>query len=369
MEEQVIQITKRLRVSKLQKYRVYLQYILLGVLLSLIPIIQQAGIYFRSSTVITIGTVIIYAIVALGLNLLLGYSGLVTLGTAGFMGLAAYASAYFTVKLELPFLLSFVLSVTIPVVISLLIGLASLRIEGYYLAIATLGVAEIFRKLFERLTNITEGFTGINTNYPKIFGFQFGRTETFIFIVVIFVLLMIVMHHLVNSRTGRALLAMRGSQPAAKAMGVNILKYRLLAFSISTFFAAVGGVLYVHFIQFTHPSDWILNRSLNVLAMVVIGGMRSIGGALLGAFIVEGFKSIVFDKIPLISNLTGLSSVFNGGLLILVVMIYPRGIIHLPRDIYNKLKEVKQLYDNRVKKKVNQLNDRVIEEGDDRHDN
>lgn len=335
--------------GQFKKYSTYIQYILIGLLLILTPFAASAGL-INNSTVTTIGTVLIYAIAALGLSLLLGYSGLISLGTAGFMGLAAYSSAYFTMNLELPFLLSFVLAVAFPVAISLLVGLASLRIEGYYLAIATLGIAEIFRKLFEQLDKFTNGYRGKSARYPEIFGYVFQKEEMFIFIVVILVILMILMYNLVHSRTGRALLTMRGSNAAAQAMGINILVYRLVAFALATMFASVAGVLYVHFIKYAYPTDWILTLSLNILAIIVIGGMRSIGGALLGAFVVYGFSDLVLKDIPVIGDVYGLSSMFTGVLIILVILFYPLGLTHIFKDLYRIFKE-KRFYRMAITKK------------------
>jgi branched-chain amino acid transport system permease protein len=322
------------------KYKTYIQYIIIGILLILIPYLALAGV-INNSTVTTIGTVLIYAISALGLSLLLGYSGLISLGTAGFMGLAAYFSAYFTRQLDLPFLLSFVLAVGIPVAISLLVGLASLRIEGYYLAIATLGIAEVFRKLFEQLEGFTGGYRGASARYPTIFGYEFDKQSTFILIVVVLVILMILMYNLVNSRTGRALLTMRGSNAAAQAMGINILVYRLVAFALATMFASVSGVLYVHFIKFAYPTDWILTLSLNILAIIVIGGMRSIGGAIIGSFIVYGFSDIVLQKLPVIGDVYGLASMFTGVLIILVILFYPLGLAHMPQSFRKWISNMK----------------------------
>lgn len=325
----------------IKKYKTYIQYIVLGlVMIFVLPTMAYNGIIFKSSDIQIFGNVAIFAIAALGLTLLLGYSGLATLGTAGFMGLAAYCSAYFTTHWNLPFFLSLLLSVLIPVAFSLLVGLASLRIEGYYLAIATLGVAEIFRKLFEKLKWFTNRQQGVYPDTPKIFGIQFTSDMTYVLIVIILVILMILLHNLINSRTGRALLAMKGSNEAAKAMGVNILKYRLLAFALATAFASVAGVLYVHYIEYTRPSDWTLTLSLNVLAIIVIGGMTSIGGALLGSFIVYGLNGIVLQQISFLNKLPGFSSALIGVLIIVILIYYPRGLIHLFTDLKIWLKKL-----------------------------
>jgi branched-chain amino acid transport system permease protein len=311
----------------------YSSYLAFGILLSLAPTMQQFGL-LTSSSIIVLGTVIFYSVVAIGMNVLLGYSGLISLGTAGFMGLGAYISAYVTEDFGLPFLLSLIISVGIPVVIGIVIGLISLRIEGYYLAIATLGVSEILKHIFIEMEVVTNGFSGKNASYPKIIGdIALDRQWTFILMVAILVGLMIFTYNFIHSRTGRALLTMRGSEAAAQAMGVNLLQYKLTSFALATMYAAIGGVMYVHFIRFSYPSGWNLTLSLQILAVIVIGGMRTITGPILGSFIVFGVPELILKELPIIGSIDGLAFIFNGLLIILVILFYPNGTIYLGRDI------------------------------------
>lgn len=312
---------------------VYGKYILFGIVLCLTPMLQSFGL-ISSATVTIFGTIIFYAIVGIGLNVLLGYSGLISLGTAGFMGLGAYISAYLTNDMKVPFIISLIVSVTIPLVIGLIIGLISLRIEGYYLAIATLGVAEIFRQVFIEFEVITGGFSGKSASYPKLFNLiQLDRALTFILMSVILVIIMILTNNFIHAATGRALLTMRGSEAAAQAMGINLLKYKLIAFAVATLYAGLGGVLYVHFIRFAYPATWSLTLSLQVLAIIVIGGMRTISGPIIGSFIVFGIPELVLKQLPVIGNIDGLSFIFTGILIIAVVLFYPRGLVHIGSNI------------------------------------
>ncbi|MBO1265034.1 branched-chain amino acid ABC transporter permease [Proteiniclasticum sp. SCR006] len=305
-------------------------FILFGLLLALIPTLAEMGI-LKNGYVTTIGGTLIYAIAALGLNILLGWSGLISLGTAGFMGLAAYMSAYLTVDLNLPFEVSFFLAVLIPTLIGILVGLVSLKIEGLYLAIATLAVAEVLRKTFEELGKYTGGFSGKSADYPTLLGlFELDRTTTFYFIIFVLVIIMILTSNMMNGRLGRALNAMRGSEAAAQAMGVNLLTHRLIAFALATIFASVAGVLYVHFVKFSYPSTWSLAMSLNFLAIIIIGGLRSIYGTVLGAFIVYAVPDMFLKQIPFFEDL---SYVLNGVLIILVIIFYPNGLISIGYDI------------------------------------
>ncbi len=308
----------------------HFQFVIFGVLLAAVPTLASLGL-IKASYVTIIGGTLIYAIAALGLNILLGFSGLITLGTAGFMGLASYASAYLTVDLKLPFEIALVLAILIPTVLGILVGLVSLKIEGMYLAIATLCVSEILRKTFEEFDVFTNGFSGKQAGFPVLFGtLKLDKTTTYYLIVVFLIIVMLLTYNMINGQLGRALNAMRGSEAASQAMGVNLLKYRLVAFALATIFASVAGVLYVHFIRFSYPSTWSLKLSLDFLAMIVIGGLRSIYGTVIGAFIVFAIPDLFLKQIPYFSQL---SYVFNGVLIILVVMFYPNGFTFIRNDI------------------------------------
>ncbi len=316
----------------------YLHFLILGAMLAMVPFLAKTG-FMKVGHITTIGGALIFAIAALGLNILLGYSGLISLGTSGFMGLAAYVSAYATMNMNLPFEVAFLLAVLIPTFIGLLVGLVSLKIEGIYLAIATLAISEVLRKTFEEFDFFTNGFSGKTANYPTLLGtFALDRNGTYYFIVATLIVVMILTYNMMNGRLGRALNAMRGSEAASQAMGVNLLTHRLIAFALATIFASIAGVLYVHFIRYSYPSVWSLKLSLDFLAMIVIGGLRSIYGTLLGAFIVFAVPDLFLKQIPYFNQL---SYVLNGLLIILVIIFYPNGLIYAGHDIkkwFNKLR-------------------------------
>jgi branched-chain amino acid transport system permease protein len=314
-----------------QAFKPWMGFVLFGLLLATIPLLAEYTSLIKSSTIITIGGTLIFAIAALGLNILLGYSGLISLGTAGFMGLSAYLSAYLTVDLSLPFEISLIIAVLIPTILGVLVGLISLKIEGMYLAIATLAVSEILRKTFEEFEFITNGFSGKTARFPLLLGtFQLDRASTYYLIVVVLVIAMLLTYNMMNGQVGRAFNAMRGSESAASAMGVYSLKYRLIAFALATILASLAGVMYVHFIRFAYPSTWNLKLSLDFLAMIVIGGLRSIYGTVLGAFIVFAIPDLFLKQIPFFNQL---SYVLNGVLIIVVIMFYPNGLINIGYDL------------------------------------
>jgi len=311
----------------------YVGYILFGLFLMMFPILVQFGL-IKSNYISIMGGVIIYSIAALGLNLLLGWSGLISLGTAGFMGLAAYLSAYLTADLKVPFEVALIVSVLIPTLIGLLVGAISLRIEGLYLAIATLAVSEILRKTFSEFQTITNGFSGKSIGFPKLLGlFKSNAFIMYFVLVLCLVFVMILIHNLVSGQTGRAMNAMRGSEAAAQAMGINLIRTRLMAFALATGLASLSGVLYMQFNKYTYPATWTLGMSLNLLAAIVIGGVRNIYGTILGVFIVFAVPDLVLKQIPYFGSIPNFAYIVNGLLIILVIMFYPAGLIQIKNDI------------------------------------
>ena len=315
-----------------QRFRPYLDYVVFGLLLSTIPLLVQFQV-LRFAYMTFIAGVIIYAIVALGLNLLMGYAGLVSLGTAAFMGVGAYFAAFFTQDLGMGFMTSLLLTLVVTSILGIIVGLVSLRVEGFFLAMATLAIAEILRQVFIEFMAFTNSFGGRTANFPSFFGYTLNRDETFILLVAFLVIAMIITHNFINSHTGRALSAMRGSTAAASAMGINIFKYRLIAFAVSTAYAGLGGVLYMHFIRFTFPNTWVFTMSLMLSATVVIGGVRSIAGTVIGSFIVFGVPNLILANLPVIGDINGMSFVFTGVLIIVVVLYYPSGLVYIWHDV------------------------------------
>lgn len=303
-----------------------LGYILIGLIFaSLVPLVNM-GIG-KVSYLSTFAATMIYAIVALGLNLLLGYSGLISLGTAGFMGLAAYISGFIVDKSGLPFELGVLVAIVVPTLLGVVVGLISLKLEGIYLAIATLAIAEILREIFIQFDWFTNGSSGmILKKYPILLGrFQLDQKGMYLLITVVMVIVFILIHNLTKGYLGRSFNTMRSSDPAAKAMGVNVFTQKVLSFTVATALSAVGGVLYVHFFRNSAPTTWTLNLSLIFLAIIVVGGFRSISGTLLGALLLYALPEI-FLKNPSFPILARLTSILQGSLMILFVIFWPNGI-------------------------------------------
>jgi branched-chain amino acid transport system permease protein len=303
----------------------HLQYLLFGAVLCLLPVLSSSGL-LKASTLSTLAFVLIYAIAAMGLNLLLGYSGLISLGTAGFMGLGAYLAAYVQDDLGLGFWVALLAALVIPTFIGILVGVVSLRVRSIYLAIATLCISEILLKTFEQAEWFTRGTAGKQSSYPVIFGAHLDRQTMFVVIVIVLIAVMMLTHNVVHGQLGRALHAMRSSEVAAQAMGVNILKYKLFAFALATLYAGLAGALYLFFLKSSYPSTWNLFLSLNVIAMVVVGGLRSIFGTVAGAFVIVAVPELVLKELPVIGDIPGLPYIFSGVLIVLVIMFFPQGL-------------------------------------------
>lgn len=325
-----------------------------GILIFLVAMITirllgNVGI-MRQSTIDFISLVLIYSIVGLGFSLLLGYTGLASLGTAGFIGLGTYIISFAFANAGLPYLFAFLLGLIIAILLGTIVGFISLRIEGMYLAIITLGLSEIFIEIFKKATQITNGQNGLQVENFSFFGFLEGanalayRNAIYFIILGVLVIFMIAFINIVNSPTGRAMLSIKNSTSAAQAMGISVLKYRLLAFVLATITAVVGGMLYMPYFEFTEPGIWNLGISLNILAAVIVGGSKSIWGVTLGTFIIFGLRDIVLKQIPFFQQNGNAVFFFTGALVILIVMYYPGGLTKLFDSLWRKGKlRIKQL--------------------------
>ena len=330
------------------KSKPYLHFMVLGLVLVLAQILALPGVgVFPTSFARGPGYFMIVAIVVLGYYILLGHAGLASLGTAGFVGLGTYMTGFFLSQTALPPFLILIICILAGIVLGVVVGFISLRIEGMYLAIITLGLSEILVVVFKNFTEFTGGISGLNTYgitpaFSGIFDLGSGtnlRTYVYFLIVVVFIVIMVLTYNLIKSPVGRAMLAMKNSESAAQAMGVSLLKYRLLAFVITTVFCMIAGFLYMYYYAYSNPVSWNLNLSLNVLAAVVIGGTSSIWGILLGTFIVFSLNDIVLSNITFFQQNPNIIIFINGLLMILVVMFYPGGISQLLLLIRLKIKE------------------------------
>ena len=219
--------------------------------------------------------VCINIILAVSLNLINGFTGQFSIGHAGFMAVGAYVAAVLTVKLQLSFLVAIIGGAAAAGFLGFLIGLPTLRLDGDYLAIATLGLGEIIRITILNIPYVggASGFMGI----PRYTNF------TWVFSLTVFTVLFI--HNFINSTHGRACISIRENQIAAEAMGIDTTKYKVMAFTIGAAFAGVAGALFAHYFYIAHPASFTFMKSFDILTIVVLGGLGSISGSITAAIL------------------------------------------------------------------------------------
>lgn len=229
--------------------------------------------------------ILINIILAVSLNLINGFTGQFSIGHAGFMAVGAYTSAIITVKLGMDFGTALVVATVSAAVLGFLVGVPTLRLNGDYLAIATLGLGEIIRITILNIDYVggAAGFMGIprETTFPIAFW------------IMVFVVYFI--KNFKNSAAGRACLAIRENEIAAETMGINTTKYKVLAFTIGAGFAGTAGALFSHYYYIAHPASFTFMRSFDILTMVVLGGLGSMSGAVTGAILLTGISAALAD--------------------------------------------------------------------------
>ncbi len=249
--------------------------------------------------------VFIYAICGVSLMVLVGYTGLVSLGHAAFLGIGAYAHAYF-LKHGIPWIPSVVLAVLITTASGLIVGLPALRMTGIYLAIATLAFSVIIQEVFSRWESVTHGFAGMPVDKPIIFGVPFQEEGPFYYLCLFFLVVVLwLTRNLLRSPTGRAWIAIRDSEIAAQSMGVNLAIYKSIAFAYSAALMGLAGALFAHKIAYLAPDIFTILLSIQFLLLVIVGGLGSLHGAVFGAIFVALLPpliAILRDSIPASMN-------------------------------------------------------------------
>jgi len=230
--------------------------------------------------------VFIYAICGVSLMALVGYTGLVSLGHAAFLGIGAYAHAYF-LQHGVPWVVSVALAVALTTASGIVVGLPALRMTGIYLTIATLAFGVIIQEVFSRWESVTHGFAGMPVAKPVIFGVPFDDEWSFYYLCLFFLVVALwLTRNLLRSPTGRAWIAIRDSEIAAQSMGVNLAVYKTMAFAYSAGLMGIAGALFAHKVGFLAPDIFSVLLSIQLLLMVVVGGLGSLHGALFGAVFV-----------------------------------------------------------------------------------
>jgi len=313
-----------------------------GLFIVIVPL--SLGEYYIS----IINLVLIAVVGALGLNILVGYTGQISIGHGAFMSVGAYTAANLVTHLHAPFWITIPAGGIMAALIGAVVGIPSLRIKGIYLAIATLAAQLIIEWTINHVTWISGGVAAsIQVPRPVLFGTVLkSQTQLYLFLMAFVVLAIVGTSNLIRSRIGRAFIAIRDQDIAAEIIGINIFRYKLWAFAISSFYAGVTGVLYTYYLGIANYEQFQITVSIDYLAMVIIGGLGSILGSILGAIFVtllpiltrwffEDYGWMFLAQQDLQNAIPNLRLTLFGILIIFFLVVEPEGLNRLWRNIRN----------------------------------
>ncbi|MBN2233367.1 MAG: branched-chain amino acid ABC transporter permease [Deltaproteobacteria bacterium] len=274
---------------------------------------------------------------ALGINILTGYTGQISLGHGAFIGVGAYASGYLTANLGFPFWIALPCAGAVTAMFGMVFGIPSLRLKGLYLAIATLAAQFIIEYLMVHMEFITNGVLGLLVPSPSFGSFTIDTDLRYYYLVfTLVIVLTIFAKNIVRTRPGRAFIAIRDRYISAEVMGVNLFKYKLLAFAVSSFYAGIAGSLWAHYVTIITPEHFTIGVSVEYLAMIIIGGMGHLLGSIYGAVfmvllpeVLRLVSDIVGGYLPEVVNLMAAIKEAVFGVIIIAFLIYePEGLAH-----------------------------------------
>ena len=290
--------------------------------------------------------IMIAVVGALGLNMLVGYTGQISVGHGALMSVGAYTAANLITRLHAPFWLAVPAAGMMAAAIGALIGVPSLRIKGLYLAIATLAGQLIIEWTINHVPWISGGVqASIDVPRPSVLGTQLKtQTQLYFFLLFFAALATVGMINLARSRIGRAFIAIRDQDVAAEIIGINIFRYKLLSFAVASFYAGVTGVLYTYYLGVANYEQFQINVSIDYLAMIIIGGLGSVLGSIFGAIFVtmlpiatrwtlESLGGMIFSPSELANIIPNLRLVIFGALIIIFLALEPEGLNRLWRNI------------------------------------
>jgi len=300
---------------------------ILGWIIAVI-IILVLPLFLGKYTVFLLSLLAIYALVALGLNLLMGYTGQIAAGHAGFLALGAYFTAIIGDNLQwLPCPVILLLAGIFTGAIGFLLGIPILRLKGFYIAMATLAFGVVVSEVILQWSSLTGGDDGFSVPTARIAGFAFDSDYKLYYLIIPITLIMTVLaKNLVNGYIGRAFIALRESEVAAQTIGIDLARYKTIAFAISAFYTGVAGGLFAYLITYLSPDAFTIELSVDFIAMIVIGGMGSILGSIIGAVILTGMQQVLAGLLDLQILIFGIS-------LIVFMLFMPRGITGMLYDL------------------------------------
>ncbi len=265
----------------------------------------------------------IFCLVSMGLSLLMGYAGQISLAQAAFMGIGAYSSGILTTQFGWPSCMALIVGMIITGAVAYVIGVPSLKLKGHYLAMATLGFGMIVHIVFNEEVDLTggpSGLVGIET-----LGIGSARLESlfawYYFVWCVVTIVLIFCLNLVKSRIGRAFLAIHADEKAAEAMGISVSGYKVKVFIFSAILASLAGSMYAHYVEFINPSSFDLMWSIRFLLMVMVGGLQSVWGAVLGTIF------LTFLSNEWLQVFSEFEMLIYGAILLIIALFVPKGLV------------------------------------------
>ena len=297
-----------------------------NVMLALLVFAAVAPAFLNAYYLFVANTILIYVLLSIGLNILVGYTGQLAFANAAMFGIGAYGTGLLQVHLGWPFWLAFPSGALIATAVGLAISLPALRLRGLYLALSTLAFAQFTQWVFLNWEAVTFGAGGFKTPPISFAPLPIAKPFGLYYLSLILVLVLFLLaQNLVQSRIGRAFVAVRDSDIAAESLGIDLLRYKALAFGISGFYAGIAGGLYSAMLNFVSPEGYDLFQMVIQKAMIIVGGLGSVAGSVLGAgslvFILEALRKV-----------KGAQEIVFGAILVGFILFMPGGIIGFLKD-------------------------------------
>lgn len=285
--------------------------------------------FSNSMTAVSLLTLmVIYSLIAVTLNLLVGFGGQVSIGHAGLLAIGAYGAAWLANHMQLPLPIEMIVAGLLAAVVGFVLGLPSGRLSGHYLVIVTLGFGLAVPQIALNATSITNGFTGLavaTTSFGPI-SMNSPKGMYYLSYVVVAICILAILSFL-STKSGRSFMAVRDSEAAAAAMGINVARTKVILFTTSAFFVGIAGDLFARAQGLVQPADFPLSFSLFFLAAVIVGGLASVGGSIAGASL------LTYVQVKT-SSLGGFSEFMIGAAVVVVLLVVPDGLASLPRKLY-----------------------------------
>lgn len=309
---------------------------ILGWIIAVI-VLLVAPLFLGKYTIFLLSLLAVYALVSLGLNILMGYTGQIAAGHAGFLALGAYFTAIIGENLQwLPCPLILLLAGVFTGAIGFLLGIPILRLKGFYIAMATLAFGVVVSEVILQWSSLTGGDDGFSVPTAYIAGFAFDSDFKLYYLIIPITLVMTLLaRNLVNGYIGRAFIALRESEIAAQTIGIDLARYKTIAFAISAFYTGVAGGLFAYLITYLSPDAFTIELSVDFIAMIVIGGMGSILGSIIGAVVLTGMQQVLAGLLDLQILIFGIS-------LIVFMIFMPKGITGMIYDLMERYASLKQ---------------------------